>query len=209
MSFGFEFNRKTNFNQFVQFYNPVYNQIQDVDQNKTQIINQLHYPRNYYYLYTCIVSERNLYLASFTDWKITILWVTFSTILFSLLIALWLTYKRVRELRQITDSLIHFSKDMNKIPEVEIKRNDEIGELSRSFNDMAIQIHQHVKELNEAKTIAEKANKEKAEFLENMSHEMRNPLQSILGVSQLIAKNNLGQIKRILSKRWNIVPTHY
>ncbi len=79
---------------------------------------------------------------------------------------------------------------MNKIPEVEIKRNDEIGELSRSFNDMAIQIHQHVKELNEAKTIAEKANKEKAEFLENMSHEMRNPLQSILGVSQLIAKNN-------------------
>ena len=44
--------------------------------------------------------------------------------------------------------------------------------------------------LNEAKTIAEKANKEKAEFLENMSHEMRNPLQSILGVSQLIAKNN-------------------
>ena len=165
MSFGFEFNRKTNFNQFVQFYNPVYNQIQDVDQNKTQIINQLHYPRNYYYLYTCFVSERNLYLASFTDWKITILWVTFSTILFSLLIALWLTYKRVRELRQITDSLIHFSKDMNKIPEVEIKRNDEIGELSRSFNDMAIQIHQHVKELNEAKTIAEKANKEKAEFL--------------------------------------------
>ena len=115
LSFGFEFNRKTNFNQFVQFYNPVYNQIQDVDQNKTQIINQLHYPRNYYYLYTCIVSERNLYLASFTDWKITILWVTFSTILFSLLIALWLTYKRVRELRQITDSLIHFSKDMNKI----------------------------------------------------------------------------------------------
>ena len=190
LSFGFEFNRKTNFNQFVQFHNPVFNQIQDVDQNKTQIINQLHYPRDYYYLYTCIVSERNLYLASFTDWKITILWVTFSTILFSLLIALWLTYKWVRELRQITDSLIHFSKDMNKIPEVEIKRNDEIGELSRSFNDMAIQIHQHVKELNEAKNIAEKANKEKAEFLENMSHEMRNPLQSILGVSQLIAKNN-------------------
>ncbi|TNE57392.1 MAG: PAS domain S-box protein [Alphaproteobacteria bacterium] len=42
------------------------------------------------------------------------------------------------------------------------------------------------KELNEAKSIAEAANKAKSEFLANMSHELRTPLHAIIGYSELL-----------------------
>jgi nitrogen-specific signal transduction histidine kinase/CheY-like chemotaxis protein len=45
--------------------------------------------------------------------------------------------------------------------------------------------HEH--ELEEAKTIAENANKSKDQFLANMSHELRTPLNAILGFSKLLS----------------------
>ncbi len=44
-------------------------------------------------------------------------------------------------------------------------------------------------ELQQAKKIADKANRAKSEFLANMSHELRTPLNAILGFSQLISRD--------------------
>ncbi len=41
-------------------------------------------------------------------------------------------------------------------------------------------------ELNEARAVAEFANKAKSEFLANMSHELRTPLNSVIGFSQIM-----------------------
>ena len=46
----------------------------------------------------------------------------------------------------------------------------------------------YLKEINEARNNADKANKAKSTFLANMSHEIRTPLNSILGMNELILR---------------------
>ncbi|MFB2837595.1 ATP-binding protein [Floridanema evergladense] len=84
----------------------------------------------------------------------------------------------------------------------EVQNIAEVASLARSFNSMASQLQtsfdtleQRVKErtaeLVIAKEKAEVANQAKSTFISNMSHELRSPLNAILGFSQLMlrAKN--------------------
>ena len=67
-------------------------------------------------------------------------------------------------------------------------------------------------DLNEAKAVAEQANIAKSEFLSSMSHELRSPLNSILGFAQLLESSSpppsLGQkasIDQILQAGWHLL----
>lgn len=79
---------------------------------------------------------------------------------------------------------------------------DEIGQLAKSFNNMALQlqtsfetleqwVQERTAELAIAKEKAKVANQAKSLFITNMSHELRSPLNAVLGFSQLMlrAKN--------------------
>ncbi|MCB0792723.1 MAG: response regulator [Flavobacteriales bacterium] len=77
-----------------------------------------------------------------------------------------------------------------------VHRKDEIGRLARGFWRMQERIDLRVKELEEARASAERADARRRELLANMSHEVRTPLNAILGMSDAIRPEGLGSADR-------------
>ena len=69
-----------------------------------------------------------------------------------------------------------------------------VDQLNQNRNDIFFikrQIAEKNKELDRLRKVADKANEEKSRFLAMMSHEIRNPLNSILGYTEMISSEKL------------------
>ncbi|MBK8339195.1 MAG: sensor histidine kinase [Flavobacteriales bacterium] len=66
------------------------------------------------------------------------------------------------------------------------RRHDEVGRLARSLERMQQRIDERVADLQQARAVAEDADRARREFMANMSHDVRNPLQAILGMADAI-----------------------
>ncbi len=73
---------------------------------------------------------------------------------------------------------------------VEVEREDELGALSSAFNRMNIQLQHTVNNLEKAIDDALIAEKSKNKFIAEMSHELHTPLNSIIGVTQIMQQEN-------------------
>lgn len=71
-----------------------------------------------------------------------------------------------------------------------------VDQLNQNRNDIFLakrEIEEKNKELYRLREIADRANEEKSRFLAMMSHEIRNPLNSILAYTDMISKENINE----------------
>ena len=85
---------------------------------------------------------------------------------------------------------------------VKSKGQDELSVLSESFNSMVSAIKNYIKKQNELKNELEKANEElkyrdklKDEFIHVAAHELKTPIQPILGLSELLRDRGTDIVK--------------
>ncbi|HMN69175.1 MAG TPA: ATP-binding protein [Bdellovibrionales bacterium] len=70
---------------------------------------------------------------------------------------------------------------------VPVRSGDELGQLARSLNQMAVDLGRSL----QGRQKAESANEVKSQFLANMSHEIRTPLGVILGLAEILKDPDL------------------
>ncbi len=68
---------------------------------------------------------------------------------------------------------------------------NDFARLSKAFDAMAASLEKRTQELTKARNDAFAANRAKSEFLTNMSHGIRTPMNSIIGMTYLILKTDL------------------
>lgn len=125
---------------------------------------------------------------------------------FSFLIAMFITRSLRRPLIKLVDASNEVAKG-NYDTKIIVAGNDEISDLSRSFNDMVRKIQESQLALTTARDIAEHANQVKSEFLTRMSHELRTPLNAILGFAQIleVESSDNKYVKNILKSGWHLL----
>ncbi|MDO5010303.1 MAG: HAMP domain-containing sensor histidine kinase [Intestinibacter bartlettii] len=96
-------------------------------------------------------------------------------------------------------NLSNISKDIAKgeydIRVVESKKNDEIGVLEHNFNLMIDVIENNIEEL---KTL----NESKQRFIDSLNHEIKTPITSIIGYSELLLKGNVSEEIKIKAYKY-------
>ncbi len=97
----------------------------------------------------------------------------------------------LRPLRRFKDAMGRFQTTMKPVSDPALLRDDEVGELVKSFNIMAASLAESYRALKKAKEETDESYRVKTDFFANMSHELRTPLNSILGMAQLLEGSKL------------------
>lgn len=136
-----------------------------------------------------VVANKSTLLKSYYEWRNkSILIILLIGLLFTV-IAFTILNKQSSTLRQLTNNMKAFARKRS-VKDLPVHRDDEIGDLAKGFQEMAEVINKQINSIEIEKNKAKQAEQEKSEFIENISHEIRNPLQSIMGLSKILEQNN-------------------
>lgn len=104
---------------------------------------------------------------------------------FVALISLLFSWLLVKELRKVIEAIEGIEVSGPGLT-LSYDKNDEIGQVIAAFNRMSLGMKKQYVQLSLAKEQAQSANRAKDDFLSMVSHEMRTPLNGILGVAQIL-----------------------
>lgn len=114
---------------------------------------------------------------------------------FSMLSVYFLSKKVIAPLLVLKKAADELGKgDLEK--RVPVSSSDEIGELSLTFNKMASELSSSLTLLERKNNELEKLDKLKDEFLSNTSHELKTPLNGIIGIADSMIDGATGKLQK-------------
>ncbi len=112
------------------------------------------------------------------------------------LLALRLQQVISKPVSTLADAVESVAEEGDYTLRVERDSSDELGTLMDGFNAMLDQIQQRDRQLEQARVEAETASRIKSEFVANMSHESRTPMNGVLGMAEVLLSTPLSDKQR-------------
>jgi signal transduction histidine kinase/DNA-binding response OmpR family regulator len=135
------------------------------------------------------VDSRDQSAAALKNSRFWLIGISFVSLMAAILVVwLFVIGYIVARLRELTRGMVAVSKGRLDTPIPPITP-DELGAMSGAlavFRDNAREIRVAKDQAEEARLLAESANRTKSAFLANMSHELRTPLNAIIGYSEIL-----------------------
>lgn len=125
----------------------------------------------------------------------------FSTILFIVTVIISLVIaKGISQPIQILTSMTKSIADGNLNVDGEVKSNDEIGELFNNFRIMTRKLKNQINRIERDNEAIKNLEKHRKCFLDNVTHELKTPLTTILGYAEIIEDNGFSNDEEFFKK---------
>ncbi len=153
-------------------------------------IKNISYSQNgFHHIFVISTNNTNYVLESARQVRTQSLSILLVVIILSILFSFLFTLIYSKNIKAITQAITNYVEGKPQEQMQISSRKDELELLYQNFAQMREKIDNQLTELNQSLEREKIAKNQRDEFLQNMSHELRNPLHNINGLTQLLLKN--------------------